>query len=44
MTTATNELCVGWLHENCYLVGRNDNFDSGRFKSIKGDFSGWGNE
>ena len=20
MTTAINEACIGWLHENCYLV------------------------
>ena len=21
MTTATNETCIGWLHENCCLMG-----------------------
>ena len=20
MTVATNEACIGWLHENCYLM------------------------
>lgn len=23
MALAKNEVCVGWLHEKCYLVGRN---------------------
>ena len=44
MTAATNEDCIGWLLENCYLMGRNETFDSERFKSIKGDFSDEANE
>ena len=44
MATATNEGCIGWLLENCYLRETNETFDSERFKSIKGDFSDGGNE
>ena len=22
MTAATNEACIGWLDENCYLMGK----------------------
>ena len=44
MVTATNEGCIGWLLENCYLRGTNETFDRERFKSIKGDFSDGGNE
>ena len=22
MTTATNKACIGWLDENCYLMGK----------------------
>ena len=35
---------MGWLHEICYLMGKEWIFDSGRCKSIKVDFSGGGNE
>ena len=44
MTTATSEGCIGWLLENCYLTGKKWNFDSKRFKSIKGNFFDGGNE
>ena len=44
MTTAANEGCIGWLLENCYLMGKKETFDSERFKSIKEDFSDGGNE
>ena len=40
MTVTTNEDCIVWLLENCFLMGgRNETFQSKRFKSIKGDFS-----
>ena len=45
MKTAANEACTGWLHKNCYLMGKNGTFDRGRCKSIKGEFfSGAENE
>ena len=40
MTAATNEGCIEWLLENCYLLGN----DRERFKSIKGSSSDGGNE
>ena len=40
MTTATNEACIGWIDENCYFMGKEWHFDSGRCKFIKEDFSG----
>ena len=39
MTTTTNGACIGWLDENCYLMGRNDTFNSGRCEIIKGNFT-----
>ena len=33
MTTATNEPYIGWIHENCYLMGAvNDTFERGECK------------
>ena len=40
MTPSTNEACMGWFYENCYLMGWNDAFDTGGSKFIKGHFSG----
>ena len=44
MTAATNEGCIGWLLETCIWWGKNETFNSERFKSIKGDFSNGGNK
>ena len=45
MTAATNKDCIGWLLENCCLMGKKlETFDCERFKSIKGDFSDGANE
>ena len=44
MTAATNEHCIGWLLESCFLMGKNETFDGKRFKSIKGYFFDGGNE
>ena len=38
MTTATNESCIEWWDENCYLM-ENDTFDSGKCKFINKNFS-----
>ena len=43
-TTATNEDCIGWLLTIAVWWGRNETFDSERFKSINGDFSDGGKE
>ena len=39
MTTATNESCIRWWDENCYLM-ESDTFDSGKCEFIKRNFSG----
>ena len=44
MTAATNEYSIGWLLENSSLMRKKWNFDSKRFKSIKGDFSDGGSK
>ena len=44
MTAATNEDCIGWLLEIAVWWGRNETFDSERFKSMKGNFSDGGIE
>ena len=44
MTAATNEGCIGWLLKNFCFGGRNETFDSEKFKPIKEDFSDGRNE
>ena len=36
MTTAENEVCIGWLHANYYLVGKEWNFGSRGSESLVG--------
>ena len=42
MTTATNEAFIAWGDVNRYLMEKERNFDCGRCKFIKEDFSGGG--
>ena len=44
ITTATSKACIGWLDENCCLMGKEWHFDSRRRKFTKKDFSGGENE
>ena len=44
MTPSTNEACIGWFYENCYLMGWNETFDREGSKFNKEDFSGGRNE
>ena len=44
MTAATNEDCIDDYLKIAVWWGRNETFDSERFKSIKGDFSDGKNE
>ena len=44
MNAAPNEDCLGDKVKIAILLGRNNTFEKGRCKFIKGDFSGGGNE
>ena len=44
MTTATNKFAQGDYIKTDILLGRNDTFYGGRYKSINGNFSGEGNK